>query len=300
MNEPSPEDKRLGEIIEAFNDLHLKYGADADRFIDYGAMLRNRRIVEHCRSSVERSVSRRFLPGFRFKNTDHARWHFNNRDKLPFWIMDVEYGEKYWDENWIRSIFVRSYKHYCFEVANALQRYDNSTHDAVRECKRAYENRDEASLKRIVALMKLRRAGRNLPPGPVMAPGGLMGMAPWTERIKKLFSNDILPTKDRSLRRWPAQALGSREVRGRGAPPSGWHIDYLCYFGEIPCPDGHDPDLWSEKFHDYFESWKWSPVEGHPAPQCTSISFSTVAEPRLWNPSAVRTPYKYDDDNPAS
>ncbi|MBE0564595.1 MAG: hypothetical protein IH621_01440 [Krumholzibacteria bacterium] len=295
MNEPSPEDKRLGEIIEAFNDLHLKYGADADRFIDYGAMFRSRRIVEHCRRSVENGISRRYLPGFSFRDTDHARWHFNNRDKLPFWIMDVDYGEEYWDENWIRSIFVPSYKHYCYEVAYALQRYDQSTAEAVKEFARVKETGDKAAVNRISQFLLFRRAGRNLPPGPINAPGGLMAMSPWTERLTKLFPEEVLPTTDRSLRRWPFQAVEGRRTRARRKPPSGWYIDYLCYFGDIPCPDVQDPDVWSEKFHDYIESWKWAPIEGCPDPQRKSISFRSVASADLWNASAVRTRYKYDD-----
>lgn len=295
MNEPRPEDQRLGAIIEAFNELHLKYGTDADRFVNYDAMLRNRRIVEHCRRSVENGISRNYLPGFRFKDTDHARWHFNNRDKLPFWIMDVDYGEKYWDENWIRSIFVPSYKHYCYEVANALQRYDHSTSEAVDQFNSAKESGDRTEVNRIVQYLLLRRAGRNLPPGPITAPGGLMAMSPWTERITKLFPKEVLPTTDRSLRRWPRQAVGAREARTIRKPPSGWYIDYLCYFGEIHRPDGHDPEVWSDRFHVYFESWKWAPIEGSPDPKRTSFSFKTVATSDLWSPSAVRTRYKYDD-----
>lgn len=295
MKEYSPEDVRLGQIINAINNLHLKYGAEADRFIDFGALLHNRKIVEHCRRSAEASISRRFLPGFRFKNTDHARWHFNNRDSLAFWIMDVDYGEKFWSENWIRSIFVRSYKHYCFEVANALRRFDDSTREAVREYNDAYESSDTAKKERIAAMMGIRRWGRNLPPGPVSCHGGLMGMAPWTERIKRLIPDATLPTTDRSLRRWPEQALGNREARAKATPPSGWYIDYVSYFGNIPCPDGQNPEMWAKAFHEYHEQWKWAPSESDRTPQCTSISFDTVACSTLWNPSAVRTRYKYDD-----
>ena len=294
MNEPSPEEKHLGKVIGAFNDLHIKYGDDADQFIDYDALLRNRKIVEHCRRSVENSISRQYLPGFRFKSTDHARWHFNNRDKLSFWIMDVDYGEEYYAENWIRAAFVSSYKQYGYEVARALKQYDESTKDAVRDYRAIVKTGNQTHINRAATIMKIRRSGRNLPPGPVNFPGDLMAIDPWTIRISKLFTKDVLPTTLRSLNRWPDQALARRQSRRKSDPPSGWYIDYISYFGEIPCPDGHDPDIWIEKFHGYFESWKWESIPGVPNPKRTTQTFLNPASPDLWNQSATRTKYKFD------
>ncbi len=287
--------ENLPKIIDALNSLRNELGEDVDKYLNYDAFLRKRDLVEHCRHSVENHIGRNYLPGFRFASTDHARWHFRNRDFLPFWVMDFQSNEEHWVRNWIRAAFVPSYKHYCYEVATALKRYDDNTIRTVRDFKELIEKGDKKAINRATSIMKICRSGKNLPPGPVKIPNELMGIDPWTTRIAKLFTEDILPTTSRSLRRWPEQAVSRREARKNTKPFSGWYIDYLCYFGEIPCPEGHDPEKWGEMFHDYYENWKWAPVPGIPDPQRTSMSFKSLVSPDLWNASEKKVRYKYDD-----
>lgn len=285
----------LPRIIDALNALRLELGPDIDEFIHYDAFLMRRDLVEHCRRSVERTINRHYLPNFQFASTDHARWHFRNRDSMPFWFMDMPSQEEHYLHNWIRAALVPSYKHYCFEVADALKRFDANVTRTVSDYRTLRESGDKTNVNRSAQVIGLLRAGRNLPPGPIDAPGDLMGMAPWTARIKRLLPTDALPTTDRSLHRWPSQAQSHRQDRAQCEMPSAWRIKFIYYLGEMECPSGHDPDEWSRSYHGYHESWEWVPTRKLRAPKSTSAVFSKLASQDLWSPSARRTHYKYDD-----
>jgi hypothetical protein len=284
----------LPRIIDALNTLRLELGPDIDEFIDYDAFLRRRDLVEHCRQSVERSIGRMYLPGFRFASTDHARWHFRHRDFMPFWVMDLPSREEHFLDNWIRAAFVPSYKHYCFEIADALKRFDENVLRTVSEFRTLTETGDKANISRSAQIIQIRRAGRNLPPGPINAPGDLMGMDPWTTRIKKLLPASALPTTERSLHRWPAQAQSQRKLRAQSDLRSAWRIKYIFYLGGMKCPAGHDPRAWNELYLGYHEAWEWVPPRKMRAPTSTSTSFSALASQELWSPSARRVRYEYD------
>lgn len=285
----------LPRIIDALNALRLELGPEIDEFIHYDAFLRRRDLLDHCRRSVERTINRLYLPGFQFASADHARWHFRNRDFLPFWVMDMPCREEHYLDNWIRAAFVSSFKHYCFEVADALKRFDESVFRTVSEFRALTETGEQSDINRSAQFIQFRRVGRNLPPGPINAPGDLMGMEPWTTRIKDLLPASALPTTERSLRRWPAQAQSQRRARASEKPRSAWRIRYIAYFGNPPCPSGQDPAKWQAAFGGYYESWEWAQPRRRRAPERTSICFREIASRELWNASARRVRYEYDD-----
>ena len=247
------------KILRALQAIRFEFGPEADRYINIGELFRVQPLMKNLRVKKEVDISRQYIPGWRFEDSNHFRYmmktggfRFQGFDRTK----EIQFGDLWW----IRSILVPSKQHYFSELASCLRGQFEWERD----------NELPTELRR-------HDLGWTSILGRILAQETLAGELSYSKKPNRHHS----VTSD-SMFRWARSAERYRKERESSVTPSRWRIVRV----ELSKNELHEPERTKTSLDlldtGYWECWEWSGDPSIDSPARLSLTFDIPAGPHTW------------------